>query len=81
MSAVMPFVSYKEQRRSVAVSKSSSEISDDAALFPSSDNPFNEANAAFLPHPMGSLLESQPVSEWKAGKTSQKSSDSFFATL
>ena len=69
MSAAMSFVSYNEQRNSMAVSKSSSEISDDAALFPSSDNPlnlsmfsFNEANAAFLPHPNRSLLESQPVS-------------------
>ena len=78
MSAVMPFVSYSEQRNSVAVSKSSSEISDDAALFPSSDKPLNlsmlslnEANTAFVPHPKGARLESQPSSDWKAGKTLQ----------
>ena len=58
MSAVMPYVPYNEQRNSMAVSNSSSEISDDATLFPISDNPLNlslvsfkEANAAFLPHP------------------------------
>ena len=53
---------------SIAVSMSSSEIFDDLALAPKLDSslnlsvfPFNIQYAAFLPHPKGALVESQPI--------------------
>ena len=53
---------------SIAVYMSSSEIFDDSAVAPKLDSslnlsmfPFNVQYAAFLPHPKGALVESQPV--------------------